>query len=68
MDFVTLLLLTLVGIGFLLVYLALQITTMECPPAPVQYRFIPRTFAEEQANPVSVTDTFQPMFNQTNLL
>lgn len=68
MDFVTILLLTLIGIGFVLIYLAIQISSTQCPPAPVQYRFIPRTFAEEQANPVSVTDTFKPMFNQNNLI
>ena len=68
MDFVTILLLTLIGIGFVLIYLAVQISSTHCPPAPVQYRFIPRTFAEEQANPVSVTDTFKSMFNQNNLI
>jgi len=33
-----------------------------CPPAKVEYRFVPRTFIEDQENPVPVTDIFAKMF------
>ena len=33
-----------------------------CPPSEVQYRFIPRTFEEEQNDPVRVSQLFRNMF------
>jgi len=34
----------------------------KCPPAQIEYRYIPRTFQEEQENPVRVSQLFNTMF------
>jgi hypothetical protein len=34
-----------------------------CPPQATVYRYIPRTFIEEQENPVPLDDIFYHMFN-----
>ena len=39
-----------------------------CPPARVEYRFIPRTFNEEMESPVSVIDQLQNVFDEKSLL
>lgn len=35
-----------------------------CPTKAVEYRFVPRTFKEEQESPVSVHDVFEDMFKK----
>lgn len=35
----------------------------QCPPAKTIYKFIPRTFEEEQQSPVKVSDIFANMFS-----
>ena len=39
-------------------------TTSSCPLPKVQYRFIPRSFYDEQLSPDNVTATFQDMFSE----
>ena len=34
----------------------------KCPPAKIEYRFIPRTFEQDQNNPVLVSQLFNEMF------
>ena len=34
----------------------------KCPPSKVEYRYIPRTFDEDQNNPVKISDLFNTMF------
>ena len=36
----------------------------KCPPPTVEYRYVPRTFKEEQENPVQVSQLFQEMFDE----
>ena len=36
----------------------------KCPPSRVEYRYIPRTFQEEQDNPVKVSELYEQMFNE----
>lgn len=36
----------------------------KCPPPTVEYRYIPRTFKEEQENPPKVSEIFSEMFNE----
>lgn len=36
--------------------------THQCPPRRVEYRYVPRTFVEEQEDPTPVTDIFAKMF------
>jgi len=35
-----------------------------CPPPRVEYRYIPRTFEDEQNDPVKVTKLFRNMFEE----
>jgi len=49
--------------GILLIIIDLARMSKTCPPDKVIYRFVPRTFKEEQENPVSITDLFASMFD-----
>lgn len=35
-----------------------------CPPSKVEYRYVPRTFVEEQNEPVPMEDIFGKMFRE----
>jgi hypothetical protein len=50
-------------IGLLLVLIDLIRTYNAPPPQKVIYRYVPRTFIEEQENPVPLDDIFYDMFN-----
>ena len=39
-------------------------STKKCPKQQVVYRYLPRTFKEDQNEPVFVTDVFKTMFSQ----
>ena len=49
--------------GILLVIIDLARMTKTCPPDKVIYRFVPRTFKEEQETPISIKDIFGDMFD-----
>ncbi len=34
----------------------------KCPPPKVEYRYIPRTFQEDQDHPVKISELFNTMF------
>jgi hypothetical protein len=51
-------------IGLVFVIIDVTKNYNKCPPNKTVYRFIPRTFKEEQENPVPVEDLFTKMFNQ----
>ena len=34
----------------------------QCPPRRVEYRYVPRTFIEEQEDPTPISDIFASMF------
>jgi hypothetical protein len=36
----------------------------QCPPPRVEYRYIPRTFEDEQNDPVKVTKLYRNMFEE----
>lgn len=36
----------------------------KCPPPQVEYRYIPRTFKQEQDNPVPISLLFRNMFEE----
>uniref|UniRef100_A0A6C0J501 Uncharacterized protein n=1 Tax=viral metagenome TaxID=1070528 RepID=A0A6C0J501_9ZZZZ len=36
----------------------------KCPPPKIEYRYIPRTFEQEQDNPVKVSELYNTMFTQ----
>lgn len=56
------LLLVLLLTGFVFIAIGFVKANRNCPPRKVEYRFVPRTFVEEQESPVPVTDIFAKMF------
>ncbi len=36
----------------------------KCPPPSIEYRYIPRTFEQDQDNPVRVSQLFSQMFTE----
>lgn len=36
----------------------------KCPPPQIEYRYVPRTFDEDQDNPVRVSEVFDKMFRE----
>lgn len=51
-------------IGLIFVIVELVREKQKCPPQKVVYKYIPRTFEEEQNEPVYVSDIFKSMFTQ----
>ena len=39
-------------------------TMNKCPKPVIQYRFVPRTFNEDQNDPIYVSEIFRNMFNE----
>ena len=56
--------LTILFIGILLISISIVKDSGYCQKERIIYRYIPRTFENEQTNEVSVTDIFNVMFNQ----
>lgn len=50
-------------ITFIMLTVSLVISYNKCPVPQVVYKYIPRTFNEEQSNPVPLNDIFYEMFN-----
>ena len=53
-------------IGIILITIGYTKSTLKCPPSKIQYRFIPRSFYEEQLSPNNVLSNFQSMFNESS--
>ena len=53
-------------IGVICITVGYTKSTDKCPPTKIQYRFIPRTFYEEQLSPSNITATFQDMFSKAS--
>ena len=51
-------------IGVMAVVVGYVQQNKQCPSDRVEYRFIPRTFQEDQDNPVSVVELFDTMFHE----
>ncbi len=52
-------------VGIILILLnSLNKQTTSCPPQQIIYKYIPRTFEEEQEEPVYPSDIFKTMFTQ----
>ena len=49
-------------IGVILITIGYVKTNMKCPPPLVKFKYIPKTFSEEQSNPLPVTNFFGKMF------
>lgn len=50
--------------GIFLILLGYVNQQHQCPAPTVEYRYIPRTFEQDQDNPVRVTQLFDKMFNE----
>lgn len=50
-------------IGLILVTISLTKTYNRCEPTKTVYRYVPRTFIEDQENPIPLDDIFYDMFN-----
>lgn len=54
----------IIFIGILFMTVSIVQTTQKCPQEKIIYRYLPRTFEEEQDEPVYVSDIFYSMFTQ----
>lgn len=50
-------------VGLLAIIVNLVKTYNPCPEQKVIYKYMPRTFVEEQENPIPLDDIFYSMFN-----
>jgi hypothetical protein len=53
----------LMTIGLIFVTINLTIMYKECPEEKIVYRYIPRTFEEEQSEPVPPSEIYYDLFN-----
>ena len=56
--------LTILFIGILIISISFIKDVSYCPKERIIYKYIPRTFENEQTNEASVTDIFNVMFTQ----
>ena len=54
----------LIFVGILCISIGVVKNQQECPSAQTIYKYIPRTFDEEQDEPVYVSDIYATMFSQ----
>jgi len=50
--------------GLILIIVDIVKTYNKCEPNKIVYRYVPRTFKEQQDNPVPLDDLFKVMFEQ----
>ena len=51
-------------IGFVFITIGVVRSNQHCPPPKVQYRYIPKTFEQEQNEEHHLTSTFRDMFDK----
>ena len=51
-------------IGFILIIINLTKMYTKCPENKIIYKYIPRTFKEEQESPISVEEIFEDLFKK----
>ena len=52
----------LLFLGFLMIVIDTTKMYYKCPPNKIEYRYIPRSFTDEQDNPVPIKTIFGKMF------
>lgn len=57
-------LLALFFLGIIFIVINITVVKKECPKPQIIYRYVPRTFEEEQNEPVLISDIFKTMFTQ----
>jgi hypothetical protein len=57
-------------IYFIIILIIIEIvklnTLTKCPKPIIEYKYVPRTFEEEQEEPVIIQDLFSNMFNRSS--
>jgi hypothetical protein len=56
--------LIIIFIGILMMTVSITQNSTKCPKEKIIYRYVPRTFDEEQSEPVYPSDIFRTMFTQ----
>ena len=51
-------------IGFVFITVGVVKSNQQCPPPKVQYRYIPKTFEQEQSEEPNLTSTYNDMFTK----
>ena len=59
-----LLMLIIIFLGILSITVSIVKNEQKCPKEKIIYKYLPRTFEEEQSEPVYVSDIFRTMFSQ----
>ena len=54
----------IIFLGILLITIEITRTSKKCPSEKIIYRYIPKTFEQEQKEPAYVSDIFKTLFNQ----
>jgi len=54
-------------IAIIFITIAILRSNYQCPKQKVVYRYLPRTFEQEQSEPVYVSDIFNTMFSQPSV-
>lgn len=50
--------------GFMMLVIGYINQLQKCPPPQIEYRYVPRTFEQEQDNPVKVSQLYSQMFEE----
>lgn len=53
-------------VGFVFIVIGFVKTNQQCPPPIVQFRYIPKTFNEEQSVQTPLTSIFGTMFDKSS--
>ena len=56
--------LSIIFLGILCMTIGIMKTSQQCQESKIIYRYIPRTFEQEQLEPVYVSDIFKTMFSR----
>lgn len=69
MSFTNTIILSLLLISsIVIIILQFRLSDEKCPPKDVIYKYVPRTFKEEQIDPVKVSEIFKDMFEKDPIL
>ena len=54
-------------IGVIIIANQFVISNNKCPPEKVIYKYVPRTFKQEQTDPIQASEIFKDLFEKPNL-
>ena len=54
-------------IGLIIIASQFVISNNKCPPERIVYEYVPRTFKQEQTNPIQASEIFKDLFEKPNL-